>query len=170
MPRFTINVPDEINDWLESQDYDSKSKAARENLEIARRIDEAGKDVNTLIEDANRAPSLERDLKNLQDAHEKLRVRLKEAEKEAEHLRERTTEVDELENEIERLQRDLEQKENELQEERRKVAARPDKLEDVNELVVVEKRTQSIQERRARASWFKRMKWGLTGMPADEGD
>ena len=61
--------------------------------------------------------------------------------------------LDELRTENERLQR-----------ERRQIL---EQREEATDLVAVVERQQSLQERKAQASIFARMKWAVTGMPSE---
>lgn len=68
---------------------------------------------------------------------------------------------DEYEAKLESLRTENER----LQRERRQLIAQ---REEHGELVTVVSRQQSLQERKAQASIFKRMKWSITGMPSED--
>ena len=71
------------------------------------------------------------------------------------------TEVDELRDECERLRTEVER----LQRERRQIL---EQREEHTDLVTVVERQQSLQEQRAQASIFRKMKWAITGMPSGD--
>jgi hypothetical protein len=71
MPRFTLSVPDDLDDWLEAQygeapgtPYDSKAEAAREHLQVARRVAAAEHDLDELLAAVDRVADLETDLEH----------------------------------------------------------------------------------------------------------
>lgn len=66
----------------------------------------------------------------------------------------RTSRIEELETENERLQR-----------ERRQIL---EQREENTDLVTVVERQQSLQERKAQASIFTRIKWNILGMPSED--
>jgi Arc/MetJ-type ribon-helix-helix transcriptional regulator len=71
------------------------------------------------------------------------------------------TEVDELRDECERLRTEVER----LQRERRQLL---EVREENTALVSVAERQQSLAERKAQASIFKKAKWAITGMPSGD--
>lgn len=72
MPRFTITVPDDLDEWLtaatgDNGAYDSKSEAARAHLEQARRIDQLDADLDDLLARAERVAELEQQVERLEN-------------------------------------------------------------------------------------------------------
>lgn len=73
MPRFTITIPENLDEWLDDKTngdntpYDSKSEAARDLLSLAKRVDDLEEDLDTLIERADRAADLEQENERLQN-------------------------------------------------------------------------------------------------------
>jgi len=86
MPRFTLSVPDDLDDWLEEQygegpetPYDSKAEAARAHLRVARRVAAAEHDLDELLAAADRVAELETDLEHAEARQDDLRRQLQAA-------------------------------------------------------------------------------------------
>ena len=86
----------------------------------------------------------------------------------AEYLRvivENRHESDRIRDEYEAKLNELRTETERLQRERRQIL---EQRQEHGELVTVVERQQSLQEQRAQASIFKRMKWSITGMPSED--
>jgi len=85
MPRFTLSVPDDLDDWLEARygegpetPYDSKAEAAREHPRVARRVAAAEHDLDELLA-AARVEDLETRLEHAEARQDDLRRQLQAA-------------------------------------------------------------------------------------------
>jgi predicted ribosome quality control (RQC) complex YloA/Tae2 family protein len=72
MPRFSITVPDDLDDWLEEQldeddPDDSKSGTARRHLKRAQRLDEHEADLDDLVQAYERVDDLEAEVDDLRE-------------------------------------------------------------------------------------------------------
>lgn len=77
MPRFTITVPGEINEWLtvaagDDGPYDSKSEAARDYLALAHRVDQLDEDFENILDRAERVDELKRKAERLENEKQTL--------------------------------------------------------------------------------------------------
>jgi len=85
MPRFTLSVPDDLDDWLEARygegpetPYDSKAEAAREHPRVARRVAAAEHDLDELLA-AARVEGIETRLEHAEARQDDLRRQLQAA-------------------------------------------------------------------------------------------
>ena len=69
---------------------------------------------------------------------------------------------------MDRLEAELERERARADDLRRQLAEANRRDEDVSELVRARERERDLQERRARASLVERVRWFVTGMPADD--
>lgn len=76
--------------------------------------------------------------------------------------------IESLQDEVKELETELEDRDNRIRELRDQLAAVTEQTEDVQELVEVREREQSLQEIRARASAAERLYYWLVGWPLDE--
>lgn len=86
MPRFTITLPDELNEWVEDQVDEndsvapsSKSEAARHALGQARQLDDVDASLTELVGARDRADEVEDELKSVRAERDDLRRQLMEA-------------------------------------------------------------------------------------------
>jgi predicted nuclease with TOPRIM domain len=78
--RFTITVPDEINEWVKASDVaDSKSGTVQHHLELARRLDEADATLDDLLAAHDRVDELESEVSRLEARVDELTNQLREA-------------------------------------------------------------------------------------------
>lgn len=102
----------------------------------------------------------------VQDRYDSLREEYDELQAEYDTLRKEYESVEaEYEARIEEIQDEYETEIERLNRERRQLL---EQREEHTDLVTVVERQQSLQEQRAQASIFKRMKWSITGMPSSD--
>lgn len=83
MPRFTLSVLDDLDDWLEDQydegpetPYDSKAEAAREHLRVVQCVNDADHDLGELLAAVNRVEEPKSDLEHAEARQDDLRRQL----------------------------------------------------------------------------------------------
>lgn len=86
MTEIPLSVSDDLDDWLAEQygdgpetPYDSKAEAARAHLQVARRVDEADRDLDELVAAADRVEELESELEHAEARQDDLRRQLQAA-------------------------------------------------------------------------------------------
>jgi predicted nuclease with TOPRIM domain len=80
MPRFTITVDDELNEWVEESDVDdSKSATVAHHLGVAKRLDEADATLEELLAADDRVDDLEDEVDRLEARTDELTNQLREA-------------------------------------------------------------------------------------------
>lgn len=83
MPRFSLSLPADLNEWLEGQygeddePYSSKAEAAREHLQVAREVDGLDHDLEHYREAAERAADLEREVESIEAERDDLQRQLR---------------------------------------------------------------------------------------------
>ena len=154
MPRFTITLPDELNEWIEGEvdrddptAPDSKSGAARIHLANARRVADAEPSVDELLETHRRLADVDDSLDDLVDARDR---------------------VEELEAEVDDLRTDVVDLRAERDDLRRQLAAANQRIDSANEIVEHVREQRSAEQRRREAGILTRAKWWVTGMDTDD--